>query len=128
MQGARVIANWQPSALDSLTIQVEMIAMLASKGFIALGIPEVCRPERSGSQNWHQDNDGQSALLAVWSNIKPTQVRTKDKSVQCLIAHDGDVILIQNNEAFHRAPPGVSKTDDRWFARTWIKTTETPNE
>lgn len=113
----RVLANWQPSKLDALTIQAEFVVMLGSKGLLSLGIPEVRWPGSGGFIDWHQDNEGQEALLAVWSNVTPTEVRFRNG--RTLRAVDGDVILIQNDKVFHKTPARLAK--GRWFARTFVR-------
>lgn len=102
-----------------------MVVVLGSNGFLPLGLPEVFSPEMYSSEewlspmSWHQDNGGQAALLALWSNVYPTEIRFGNG--RRLLSVDGDVIVIQNDKVFHRMPTHIRKSHGRWFARTFVR-------
>src|SRR5438045_2672665 len=102
----RVLTNWQPSRMDGKTIALEFQVLLGTFGFLT-AIPEVRISPPDDEIDWHQDNDGMPLLLAVWSNRCPTEVRFKNN--RRLEARDRDVILIDNEQTFHRMPPGAGE-------------------
>lgn len=89
-------------------------------GFECLGLIEVRNPLLNSyytdhARGWHTDTRGSGFMRAMWSNVRPTEVRFTDGRL--LGAQDGDVILIDNSEVEHRAP---EDQQDRWFIRTSV--------
>lgn len=125
----RVLTNWQPSRLDEKTIQLELRVLLGTL-LLNAGIPMVRSPkehEELGDLQeigWHKDNQGKDCMLVVWSNLKPTEVRFKNR--RRLRARDGDVILLQNGAVEHRTPADAID-GRRWFARTIVTNFEQPS-
>lgn len=118
----RVLFNWKPRNL-SYGIGQRLRRRLAKAGWYTLSPVVVVRwPELNAEPyvydmvtEWHKDEGVNNFVFAVWSNIRPTEVRFPDGSL--LPTRDGDVILIYNSEVEHRAPADPS---GRWFVKTGL--------
>lgn len=119
MSNTRILFNWQPSILDR-SLAERFRERMAAAGFECLGLVEVRDPGRNqyveASKTWHREASSSKFLIAVWSNVRPTEVRFADGRL-LEGAQDGDIILVDNNEVEHRAPADQT---DRWFIRTSV--------
>lgn len=92
---------------------------MAQAGFASLDcLIEVRDPEynaRNTPTYWHRDAAGSRMMIAIWANVRPTEIRFADGSL--LQTRDGDVILFDNDEVEHRAPDDQT---GRWFVRTSV--------
>ena len=61
--------------------------------------------------NWHQDNNGETPGLIVWSNIYPTEVLLPDGSI--VSGEPNDVVLLNNSVVKHRTPIAYQLTAHR---------------
>lgn len=116
---SRVLGNWQPSELSCEVIKQEFVDRVISLlGPISWSLTTVFGPGQNksfrdyptGSEQFHKDV--QEGLLVVWSNRFPTVVKLPDGTI--LPTVDGDIILINNADSFHRMPMDKG---DRWFVR-----------
>lgn len=116
----RVIFNWKPRILDhSLSIRLRrrlIRAGLTTHPYIVeVRDPEINQQQNARAQGWHQDAVGSHLMLVMWSNVRPTEIRFNDGTL--LQVRDGDVVLVDNDEVWHRAPENQV---DRWFCRTLV--------
>ena len=116
----RVLFNWKPRVLDH-TLGERLRRRLHRAGFathrfcVEVRDPEVNKQQNAAAQGWHQDAIGSRLMLVMWANVRPTEVRFLDDSL--LEVHDNDVLLVDNDEVWHRAPDDQA---GRWFLRTLV--------
>ena len=115
-----VLFNWKPRKLDHslgerLRKRLIRAGLATHKFCVEVRDPEVNQQQNARAQGWHQDAVGSRLMLVMWSNIRPTEVRYLDGSR--LQLRDGDVLLVNNDEVWHRAPEDQA---DRWFLRTLV--------
>lgn len=119
MSNTRVLFNWQPPVLDR-SLDERFRERMAAAGLECLGLIEVRDPGRNQyietPKRWHRDDSSSELLIAMWSNVRPTEVKFADGRL-LEGAEDGDVILVDNNEVEHRAPEDQT---DRWFIRAYV--------
>jgi hypothetical protein len=67
---------------------------------------------------WHQDSV--SGLMAMWSNVAPTEFRDMDGNR--MKVREGHIIVFHNQFFQHRLPPSISPKEAsiRWFARSKV--------
>jgi hypothetical protein len=127
----RVLANWQPSALDEETIKAEFAVLIRKLVEQAGGVPrtrtqpcvEVRPPNQNAVNGLHRDCSGIAQYIIVWSNTLPTIVRFNDGS--WLKTKAGDVLLLENTEVQHDAPTSHAAmwAAERWFVRVRVTPT-----
>jgi hypothetical protein len=121
----RVIGHFRPSRFDSITIGREFAEFCDAKGFdsleTALRDPDWhSQPRNFGDgisfgQKFHHDQvNGLSVHILMWSNVLPTCVKLADGTL--LHAQPGDVVLVDNDRDTHRMPEGAQGSE-RWFVR-----------
>ena len=116
----RVLFNWRPRSLDH-SLGDRLRRRLIRAGFathpytVEVRDPEVNKQQNAAAQGWHQDSVGSRLMLVMWSNVRPTEIRFADDTL--LKSRDGDVLLVDNDEAWHRSPDDQR---DRWFLRTLV--------
>lgn len=120
MSNTRVLFNWQPPVLDR-SLDERFRGRIAAAGFECIGIVEVRNPGRNQylddkAKGWHSDDPSSELLIIMWSNVRPTEVRFANGRL-LEGTQDGDVILVDDNEAEHRAPEDQT---DRWFIRAYV--------
>lgn len=116
----RVLFNWKPRVLDhtlGTRLRRRLIrAGLATHPFVVeVRDPEVNAQQNARAQGWHQDAVGSRLMLVMWSNVRPTEIRFIGGGF--LRCREGDVVLVNNDEVWHRAPEDQA---DRWFLRTLV--------
>lgn len=116
----RVLFRWKPRTLDYLLgwrLHRRLCrAGLASHQFtVEVRDPEVNKQQNAAAQGWHKDVVEPGLLVVMWSNIHPTEIRFADSTP--LRARPCDVLLVDNDEVWHRAPEDQT---GRWFLRTLV--------
>lgn len=119
----RVVFNWRPRKLDHtlgerLRRRLIRVGLVAHPYTVEVRDPDVNKQQNAVAQGWHRDSVGSRLMLVMWSNIRPTEVQFLDRSL--LQLRDGDVLLVDNDEVWHRAPEDQS---GRWFLRTLVAET-----
>jgi hypothetical protein len=82
-------------------------------------------PEQGGSSEWHRD-EGSYDYMIVWANRRGTEI-TPDVGDRVYTPQDGEVLLFNNMQMFHRSPtvlkPHAPVWRYRWFCRTFLNGT-----